>query len=715
MPGVSRDFVEHFLDVSKTAKPIKQKLRRFARDRKEVIRVEVTKLLAAGFIKEVYNPEWLANPVLVQKKNKEWRMCIDYTDLNKHCPKHAYHLPRIDEIVDSTAGCDLLSFLDCYSGYHQIALYEPDQTKTSFITPFGAYCYTTMSFGLKNAGATYQRAITTCLSDEISAGLAEAYVDDVVVKTKEASSLVDNLKRVFIALNKYQWKLNPTKCIFGVPSGQLLGNVVSRDGIRPSPEKVQNILDLQPPQCVKDVQKLAGCMAALSRFISRLGEKGLPFFRLLKAQDTFVWSDEANQAFTQLKEYLTSPPVLTAPRENERMLLYIAATYHVVSTVFVVEREEPGHTYGVQRPVYYISEVLNESKQRYNQIQKLIYALLITKRKLLHYFHAHPITVMTDTALGDVLRNKDASGRIVKWALELSEYNIEFKSRSAIKSQSLADFIVEWTEITLPPADTSAEHWTMYFDGSLNIDGAGAGVYFKSPSEDELRYVIRLHFPASNNAAEYEACLAGLRIAIELGIKRLLVYGDSALVINQLNKDWDCNHEKMEAYVAEIRKLENKFYGLEYVHVVRGENKIADELSKLGSSRADLPPGVFVEDLIQPSITPVPATPIPSAPTTPAIPYQSTSDAQTPSPSVTATPSTSAAPNPPADQVVALADHDVVMEDACAADHLSPDHGATDQSSPDHGTSGGPPPDHGTSSSQPADHAPAKKKAPPGA
>jgi hypothetical protein len=136
-------------------------------------------------------------------------------------------------------------------------------------------------------------------------------------------------------------------------------------------------------------------MAALSHFISRLGEKGLPFFKLLKAQDKFVWSDEADQAFTQLKEYLTSPPVLTAPRPLEHLLLYIAATHNVVSTVFVVERDEPGHTYGVQRPVYYINKVLNDSKWRYNQIQKLLYVVLITKRKLLHCFHAHPITVMT--------------------------------------------------------------------------------------------------------------------------------------------------------------------------------------------------------------------------------------------------------------------------------------------------------------------------------
>ena len=159
MLGVPREEAEHSLDQDKTVKPVKQRLRRSVQDRKEAIRVEVTRLLAAGFIREVAHPDWLANPVLVKKKNGEWRMCVDYTDLNKHCPKDPFPLPRIDQVVDSTAGCVLLSFLDCYSGYHQIALKESDQEKTSFITPFGAYFYNTMILGLKNAGATYQKAI----------------------------------------------------------------------------------------------------------------------------------------------------------------------------------------------------------------------------------------------------------------------------------------------------------------------------------------------------------------------------------------------------------------------------------------------------------------------------------------------------------------------------------------------------------------------------
>ena len=149
-----------------TATPKKQRLRRFSAEKREAIKKELAKLLAAVFIKEVYHREWLANPVLVLKKNNnEWRMCVDYTDLNKQYPKDPFGLPRIDQVINLTAGCVLLSFLDCYSGYHQIALKEEDHIKTAIITPFGAYAYKTMSFGLKNVGATYQRAIQLCFTN----------------------------------------------------------------------------------------------------------------------------------------------------------------------------------------------------------------------------------------------------------------------------------------------------------------------------------------------------------------------------------------------------------------------------------------------------------------------------------------------------------------------------------------------------------------------
>jgi hypothetical protein len=214
-------------------------------------------------------------------------MCVDYTDLNKHCPKDPFGLPRMDQVIDSTAGCDLLCFLDCYSGYLQIAIKEEDQEKTAFITLFGAYCYTTISFGLKNAGATYQRAIQACFKKQLNKNV-EACVDDVVVKTRNFDMLITDLEETFASLREYRWKLNLNKCVFGVPSGKLLGFIISHRGIEANPEKISAITNMKDPTCIEDVQKLTRCMAALNRFISKLGECGLPFFKLLKHQEKFV-------------------------------------------------------------------------------------------------------------------------------------------------------------------------------------------------------------------------------------------------------------------------------------------------------------------------------------------------------------------------------------------------------------------------------------------
>jgi hypothetical protein len=211
MLGVPRELIEHSLNVNANATPKKQRLRRFSTEKREAIKKELAKLLAAGFIKEVYHPEWLANHVLVLKKsNNEWTMCVDYMDLNKHYPKDPFGLPRINQVIDSIAGCVLLSFRDCYSGYHQIALKEENQAKTAFITPFGAYAYKTMSFGLKNAGATYQRAIQLCFADQLHRNV-EAYVDDVVVKTRDHDSFIPDIEETFNSQRNFRWKLNPTK------------------------------------------------------------------------------------------------------------------------------------------------------------------------------------------------------------------------------------------------------------------------------------------------------------------------------------------------------------------------------------------------------------------------------------------------------------------------------------------------------------------------
>jgi hypothetical protein len=248
--------------------------------------------------------------------------------------------------VDSTAGSVLLCFLDCYSRYHQITLHPDDEDKTTFITPHSIYYYKVMTFGLKNARETYQKAIQKCLKTQIGKNV-EAYVDDVVVKTTEEDKLVAGLTETFANLREFQWKLNPTKCVFGVPSGLLLGIMVGQRGIEANPAEIDAIRKMAKPSNKKDVMKLTRMMAALGRFISKLGEKGLPFLMLLKKADKFVWDDEAQKVFEALKESLTTPLVMTPPIPKKTHLLYISATTNVVSTVLVAEREEEGQAYPV--------------------------------------------------------------------------------------------------------------------------------------------------------------------------------------------------------------------------------------------------------------------------------------------------------------------------------------------------------------------------------
>jgi hypothetical protein len=204
--------------------------------------------------------------------------------------------------------------------------------------------------------------------------------------------------------------------------------MVGHRGIEANPVKIDAIRKMAKPSNKKDVMKLTGMMAALGRFISKLGEKGLPFFKLLKKADKFVWDDEAQKAFEALKESLTTPPVMTPPIPKETLLLYISATTNMVSTVLVTEQEE-GKAYPIQRPMYYVSEVLADAKTRYTQPQKLLYVLLITSRKLRHYFQAHKIVVPSSFPLGEIIRNRDANGCIVKWSVELGEFKIEFCPR----------------------------------------------------------------------------------------------------------------------------------------------------------------------------------------------------------------------------------------------------------------------------------------------
>ncbi|SPT17722.1 unnamed protein product [Triticum aestivum] len=373
---------------------------------------------------------------------------------------------------------------------------------------------------------------------------AHVYVDDVVVKTEKRGTLLEDLKETFENLRRFQIKLNPEKCVFGVPAGQLLGFLVSERGIECNPVKIKAIKRMDVPTRLLDVQKFTGCLASISRFISRLGEKALPLYQLMKKTTFFEWIDKADEAFLQLKKMLTTPPVLAAPTPKEPMLLYIAAT----------SRKLPHY-------------------------QKMCYGMHFATKKLKPYFQEHPITVVCTAPLAEIIGSRDASGRVAKWAIDLAPYTIYYQPHTTIKSQALADFLVDWAETQYLPLAPDSTHWRMHFDGSKMRTGLGAGIVLTSPKGDKLRYVLQIHFAASNNVAEYEALIHGLRLAKELGISRILCYEDSDLVVQQSSGDWDARDANMASYRFLVQQLSGYFEGWEFLDVPRNDNEQADALA----------------------------------------------------------------------------------------------------------------------------------------
>jgi hypothetical protein len=374
-----------------------------------------------------------------------------------------------------------------------------------------------MLFGLKNAGATYQRLVNRMFEKQIGRNV-EVYVDDMLVKSIQAPDHVSDLKETFDTLRRYKMKLNPTKCAFGVSFGKFLGYLVSQRGIEANPEKVRAVLEMQPPRTTKQLQQLTGRIVALNRFISRSTDKCLPFFKILKK--AFVWDSQCDEAFENMKKYLMNSQLLSRPVEGEIRYLYLAVSTPAVSSALV--REEAG----VQRPVYFISKALRGVEERYPRIEKLAFALVISARKLRPYFQAHAIRVLTEYPIKNVLQKPDFSGRLVNWSVELGQFDIEFHLRTAIRGQVLADFFLEFCNIPESQDHVQVPTWVIYVDGSSQGQGNGTGVVLLSPEGQRFQYAIKLDFVTTNNEAEYEAVVAGLTIARELGALNIEIRSD---------------------------------------------------------------------------------------------------------------------------------------------------------------------------------------------
>jgi hypothetical protein len=428
----------------------KQKLRKMSEEKVKVVVAEVQRFQDTKVIREVLYLVWLANTVPVKKKNGKWRMCVDFTDLNKACKKHDFPSERVDKILDDAANSEMLSLLDMFSGYHQIRVRREDEKKTSFITPFRTFCFVRMPEGLKNAGCTFSKMIAIVLHPQLRRNIL-AYVDDIVVKSIQRRDHISDLAETSANLKAVNLRLNPEKCVFSIHKGKVLGCLVSTKGIEANPDKIKALIEMQDPVSVKDVQKLTRRVAALNRFIPRAAERSLPFFQVLRSSKNFQWSNTQKQAFQEIKDYLSNMTKLCPLEPKSPLLLYLSASNSAVSAVLVQEKEEEGKS--KQIPVYFASEALSGSKLFYSELGKIAYAVVMAARKLRHYFEGHRIRVITNKPLNDLFANKEASNRIIKWGAELSEYTVDFVRRSVIKLQVLADFVVDWTSPTHNPGE----------------------------------------------------------------------------------------------------------------------------------------------------------------------------------------------------------------------------------------------------------------------
>ncbi|XP_076889682.1 uncharacterized protein LOC143540537 [Bidens hawaiensis] len=392
-------------------------------------------------------------------------------------------------------------------------------------------------------------------------------MDDL--KSKTETTMLKDIEETFRTLRSISMKPNPGKCSFGMEEGKFIGVIVTNGCFKANPEKLEAVLKIPSPKSVKQVQTLNGRLIALNRFLSSHAEKSFPFVSTLRnclKKSQFRWTEEAETAFQQIKARLAELPMLTAPKTGEPLTGYLAASERTISAVLMVDRN------GIQTPIYYISRTLADAETS----------------------------------------KPELSGRLAKWAIELGEHAIEYKPRPAIKGQVLADFIVEIPqekeeeckrEIEIPVDQQKDEVWKLFTDGASNDEGAGAGLRIINLEGQHFTYAIRLEFKSTNNETEYEALLAGLRIAKKLGARHLEAHMDSMLVENQIEGSYDANDSKMASYLAQAKVLMAAFTTCKVKHINRSETKQADALSKLASVGFEqLAKDVRIEVLTTPSI-----------------------------------------------------------------------------------------------------------------
>ncbi|CAL8135225.1 unnamed protein product [Prunus armeniaca] len=590
MLGLPRSLVEHELKIREGFKPFQQPPRRFSTEVQLKVKEEIERLLEAGFIRTARYIEWLANIVPVLKKTGTLRVCTNYRNLNLATPKDEYPMPVSDLLVDGAAKHELLSFMDGHAGYNQIFIAEEDVHKTAFRCPgaIETYEWVVMPFGLKNAGATYQRAMNLIFHDLIGRTV-EVYIDDVVVKSPSKADHVGHLRQAFNRMWAHGLKMNPKKCAFGVTAGNFLGFLVHQRGIEVDKNKATAIMTAPPPRTKKELQSFLDKVNFLRWFISNLAGKIRPLTPLLKLKDTerFVWGAEHQAALDDIKQYLSQSLVLMPPKRGKPLRLYISASEGSIGCLLAQNNESKR-----EQAVHYLSRTLNMVELNYSPIEKLCLALYFAATKFRHYMLPSVVQIISKTDLIKYMPTRPIiRGQIGKWMMALSEFTFQYVTQKSVKGQALADFLAHHLvqgqegelEVVIGMTHMEKNYWTMYFDGSSTETKSGAGVVIESPQGQRWQFAFQLDFKCTNNQVEYEALIIGLEILKGMKATRVLVYGDSQLVINQMTGEYQCTSENLTLYYVTALNTADKFSRISFVYVPCAENHKANEMAQVAS------------------------------------------------------------------------------------------------------------------------------------
>jgi hypothetical protein len=430
--------IEHKIPLKPGVKPFKQKLRQFNPILLPVIEKEVKKLLDAKIIVPLRYSDWVANLVPVRKKNGEIRLCVDFRNLNKSSLKDNYPLPKMDHVLEKVVGATRMSMIDGFSGYNQIAVCESDKEKTAFTTPWGTFMYDKMPFGLMNAGATFQRAMDIAFVGERDKFVV-IYLDDLTVFSKSDEDHIIHLKQTFEKCRKYGLSLNPKKSHFAMQEGKLLGHIVSRDGIRIDPKRVEAIETLVIPRNVKEIQSFLGKINFLRRFVPNFAEIVKLITDMLKKNSEVKWTTEARASFDHIKKVISEAPVLASPNYLKEFFIFSFASEHTLAVVLLQKNEE-----GYEQPIAFFSKSLRDAELKYNIMEKQAYAMVKALKAFRTYvLHSKIIAYVPTSAVKDILVQADSDGKRGRWLAKIQEFDLEVKPTKLVKGQGLARLLAE--------------------------------------------------------------------------------------------------------------------------------------------------------------------------------------------------------------------------------------------------------------------------------